>query len=487
MLTRIRDLASDTVIYGLSGVISRFIGLFLVPIFTRIFSPADYGVLNLVSTTLAIVGMLAVLGLDAAADRWYWDTDDHSARKTAISTWFWTQLGLSALFCSILICSSKYLAILVIGSADAQIYFQIASTALLFNVGTTVATSWFRMQRLPCYAVGYALTTSLTNIGLSVLLVVVLKKGLTGAFMAQLISATLMTAVAVFLLKDWINPFYFRTNRLTKMLRYGLPFVPAGLGIWVINFSDRFFLKHFQTITEIGLYSVAISVASLMALGTNAFKQSWSPFALSIHKEKDANLVYAKVLLVYTWFGCLVSLGLSLFAYDAIRIIATERYLPAATPVGYLSMGFIFSGMAFIAGLGPALVKKTTAIGVSVTASAGFNVLMNFLLIPPLGKDGAAISTMLTWAFYVAILFYFSQRLYPIPYGFKWALLFVAVSIMLMVAGQFWHVESFLPRVLRNSVLVAVFLPSLLVSGTVSFSDMRRAARRGLRAVGILA
>jgi O-antigen/teichoic acid export membrane protein len=81
VLTRLRTLFSDSVIYGLSGVISRFIGIFLVPVYTRLFTPEDYGVLSLVGSSLAVVSIFVGLGLDNSAHRWFWDTKDEQDRQ----------------------------------------------------------------------------------------------------------------------------------------------------------------------------------------------------------------------------------------------------------------------------------------------------------------------------------------------------------------------------------------------------------------------
>ena len=97
-LRYLRQLGQESLVYGLAGVVSKFIGFFLVPIYTRIFSPADYGVMGLITTTMAAVSIFVVLGLDSAAGRWYYDSDEIEDRKRTIATWAVTQVTVAVFF-----------------------------------------------------------------------------------------------------------------------------------------------------------------------------------------------------------------------------------------------------------------------------------------------------------------------------------------------------------------------------------------------------
>jgi len=91
----IKQLAGESIVYGLSGIINKFISVFLVPLYTRILLPSDYGVLNLVNTTFYFVAIFVVFALDNSAARWFYDSDNTEERKKPIATWFWVQLIIS--------------------------------------------------------------------------------------------------------------------------------------------------------------------------------------------------------------------------------------------------------------------------------------------------------------------------------------------------------------------------------------------------------
>src|SRR6186713_2808853 len=125
MLARLRVLASDSLIYGIAGILTRFMSVWLVPIYTRLFSPEDYGVLSLVGSTFSVVAVFAVLALDNSAARWYWDTEDDSDRKRTIVSAALCQLASATVLGLALFAVSDVLALHVVRRADAGRYFRL--------------------------------------------------------------------------------------------------------------------------------------------------------------------------------------------------------------------------------------------------------------------------------------------------------------------------------------------------------------------------
>src|SRR5579862_5762790 len=137
ILQRLRQLAVESAVYGLSGVIARFLNMLLVPLYTRIFAPADYGVMSLVMTTMAVVSIFVVLALDNAAHRWYWDTEDTSDRKSTLTSWAWCQLAVSTLVAVGIFFCADSLGRVIVGDQAAGTYFRLTAMALpLSGLGT---------------------------------------------------------------------------------------------------------------------------------------------------------------------------------------------------------------------------------------------------------------------------------------------------------------------------------------------------------------
>ncbi|MEP6780421.1 MAG: oligosaccharide flippase family protein, partial [Gemmatimonadaceae bacterium] len=313
-LGRMRVLASESLIYGVSAIFTRFISVFLVPVYTRLFSPEDYGILSLVTSTYAVVAVFAVLALDSASGRWFWDSELESDRKRTIATAAWSQIASAIVFGVALYFASDRLAILVVHRADTALYFRLLAITLPFAQFGTVVSGWLRLQRRPVAATVYALGTSLLQIAVTLFFVVGMHWGLKGIYSAQVLSLTVGAFAALALLKDWINPAWFDFVRLKAMLMFALPLIPSALAMWVVGFADRYFVEMFDSTSEVGLFSLGSSLAQGMFLLTGAFQMAWGPFALSIHKEPDAKRTYAQAFLAYLGVTTFIATGLSLFA-----------------------------------------------------------------------------------------------------------------------------------------------------------------------------
>jgi O-antigen/teichoic acid export membrane protein len=484
-MRELRALASQSVIYGLSGVLSRFIGIFLVPLYTRILTPEDYGVIGLVASTLAVLSVLAVLGLDNSAHRWFWDSEDVDDRKVTIASWAWCQIAISLVLCLGLLLAAEPLGAWLGGRPDTAVALRVAALSLPFSALSTVLTNWLRMQRRAVPTLLFGIGVSLLNVGFGVLLVLTLRWGVVGAFAAQLGGAVVATAAAALLLGDWISPRHLRAARLGEMLRYALPLIPSALAFWIVGLSDRYFLQYFAGTGDVGLYQIASSVAVVAALATTAFQQAWGPFALSIHRRPNARDVYAQALLAYAWVACLVATGLALFAPEAIRLLATEQYVGAAPVVAFLAFGYVMVGLGYVAGLGPSLAKTTRPVGVAIGIAAVVNLAMNAVLVPWLGREGAAITSLVSQAIVPLYLFRRSQQLYPIPYRFGAAAALVAGSLALALVGSRWQPTDLATAVAVKSVLLLTFLPAGFLLRLVTVEQLSgRLARRPRAAAG---
>jgi O-antigen/teichoic acid export membrane protein len=474
MMMYFKQLASESLVYGLSGVLSSFLSFFLVPFYTRVFSPEDYGVLSLVTTTMALLAIFVVLALDNSAHRWYWDTEDLHERKVTLASWTWCQISISLAFGSLVFFLSPWLGRVLVGREDAVFYFRLAAMTLPLGVLNMVILNWFRMQRRPWAALFFSLSTNLFNFLLTLTLVVLLRWGLTGVYVAQAISFAIGTTLAALWLGDWIAFRRFQWSRLTAMLKYALPMVPAGIAYFIVNLSSRYFIRGFLSTSEVGVYQVGSTVAYVVALVTGAFQFAWGPFAMSIHKQSDSKKVYAEVLLAYLWVTCLISTVISLFSTEILSFFATESYMGASRIVSILSFNYVVIGLGYIATIGPSIMKTTKPYGIAMVIAGGLNIVLNFILVPRFGKEGSAAATLIAQFIVPVYVFYYSQRLYPIPYRFGAALgIFSFAFVMATVGGRFGWSNSWLEMGLKL-LLILLFFPLLFILRIVSLDQVRK-------------
>lgn len=430
MLKQLKQLAGDSMIYGLSGVITRMIGIFLIPIYTRLFVPADYGIINLVNTTFFLIGLLMVCALDNSASRWFFDSTDTEDHKKTFGSWIWFQLTLSAVAAVIIILCSPLLVNIFFKTNGKPIYFILPAITLVTNILPVVISNWYRVQRRAVATVTFSFAQSIVTIGLTILFVIVLRWHITGVFAALTISSAIFSLVAIQQMNGWLAIKYFNKKRLLVMLKFALPFIPAALAYWLVNSTDSYFLAYFKDNAQVGLFGIGASIASGIGLFTGAFQQAWGPFAFSIMNDENAKKVYANVFLLYGYIMGLLAALLMLFAPEILMVLTSPAYYDAAWVGGILSYNLVLIGFTYIASIGISIAKKPAPYGIAMLFATVLTIILDILLIPKFGKEGSAIATVAAQLLVPCYLFYKGNKIYPIAYRYAE----VAIVMLLMAA-----------------------------------------------------
>ncbi len=436
VIRHIRHLGGETILYGIPGTVNRFIAIFLVPLYTRVFLPADYGVYGTLTSLTHLLGTFVVLGLDNASARWFYDTEDTERRKGVIASWFWCQFLVSITLALLVTLLAFPIVRWLLGSEDYIFPLRLAVWVIPLMASGRVLGNWMRYRRLAWMNVAYSVAASLVVVTCIILFVVVLQRRLAGLYQGQLLGWGIMTLVAAALFSSWIHPRHFSWRLLRAMFAFGLPLVPAGLASWITASSDRVLMTMFRGATENGIYYAGVQIALGMALFTNAFQLSWGPFAFSILREPEAPRVYSKVFSLYCFLGCWLALGMSLFAPWLLFIFTTPQYNGASSCIPFLVFGTLAMSTTYIGVLGPSIEKRSGPIAASIFIGAGLNLGLNLVLIPLWGKDGAALTTFLAYGAAAVYIFYRAQKIHPLPYKFRDALVCLAVSALFIATDR---------------------------------------------------
>jgi len=434
-ISQIKKLAGESLVYGVSGILTRFISIFLVPVYTRIFSPSDYGIVSLVVVVSALLNILLILSLDNSMGRWYYDSEDDLDRKITLNTFLWSCFTLAVLFAVILFGFRDFIANEIIREPATAPLLLLAGANLPLAIFSVFTTNVLRMQRRAVATTVFTISTSLINIALNVVFVVVLRWGIPGIFYAQLISSAVAVIWTFALFRDQIAPGLFSWTRWRDMVIFSLPLVPGSVAFWVINLSGAYFVGLMNNTHEVGLYYIGTNIASVLAMFSGAFQMAWGPFAYSIYKRPEAKQVYAQVLLAFLASSCLLSLGVLLFAREILMVFTTKDYADAAWVAGLMGFNHILIGLSYIASIGTGIAKNNKAFGMAMVASAVILVALNLLLVPRFGKEGAAISILISQLLVPVAVFAHGQKLYPIPYKFGKAILIFAASMLFGIGG----------------------------------------------------
>ncbi len=463
MKSLLKQLVGESAIYGISGIITKFIGIFLVPLYTNVFEPSDYGMINIINSFFFFVGILVVFALDNSAARWFYDTEDPEDRKKTISSWFWFQLTFTAIVCTGIILFSGILSHKLLHVNDPDLFI-VSAISVFTGALPIIVQNWLRMQRKAVHTVVFSLLYSLLTIGLTIYFVLLEKSGVIGVFYAVVISNTAASIYCVFLLKSWIAIKYLSVKRLKEMLRFALPLIPTSIAFWVINSSSTFVLDYFYDLDEVGIFQLGLTISSAVTLFTSSFQMAWGPFAYSIIQKDNAKEVYSAVLTAYAIIANFIALLVALFAYELLVVFTTPNYYGAYLVAGLLAFNSTIYSYVYIIGIGNGIVKDNKPLAVSVLLSALVTTGLLLVLTPMYSKTGTAVS-MIIGNLIIPVYVYFSaQKRYYIPYKIILALALCGLSFGLYLLYLLIQTDVSYINVLIKGILIIGYIISSFVT-----------------------
>src|SRR5438552_16888049 len=416
---QIKRLASQSLIYGLGGLISRVLAVLLLPLYTSYLHGRDYGRVETLTALTAVLVVLLRLGLSSAFFRFYFDSTDVAHRVRVVRTSFWftmasATLGLAAGW----IAAQPIADALSLGHGQAWLV-RAAFVGLWAQLNYEQLTSLFRVEERP---VLFALTTIanlLITIGATVLLVVHFHQRAMGVIVGNWIG-TLAVYLVLVSYRRYQLGLEFGRGLFRAMNRFGMPLVPAQLAIWTLNFVDRVFIAKFKGQAEVGYYSIGVRIASATLLLPTAFRLAWPAFAYSIEDENEARRTYGYVLTYVIFVTCWVSLSLALLAPWVVRLLTSRpEFYSGSRVVGLLSFSAAAWGAYTVVAIGIGRARFTQFNWVVSGAAAVINFGLCFALVPPYGMIGAAISVAAAMTAMFVLMTIHAQRVYPVPYQWR--------------------------------------------------------------------
>ena len=468
---QLKRLAKHSVIYGLGGIVSRILAVLLLPLYTSYLAGRDYGRVETLTALTAILVTLLRMGITSAFFRFYFDVEDDAGRLRVLRTSFWFTMGGGTLGLVLLLLFASPLSSLLFGTAGAANLVRAAGVALWATVNYEQMTSLFRVEERSVAFVCASLANVFITIGLTLLLVVGMDKGALGVIVGNF-SGTLIVYLALLGYRREQLGLQFDRGLLREMNHFGLPLVPTALFLWITNFSDRFFLVKLADVSEAGLYSVGVRVASAMVLLLTAFRMAWPAFAYSIRDEREARRTYAYVLTYLTLVTAWVALALTLLSPWIVDLLAAPQFADSAQVVGPLAFATVSYGAYIVIAIGVGRARRTQFNWVVTGAAAAVDVALNFALIPTYGMMGAAIATVAAYTTMAVGMAWWSQRIYPVPYQWRRVATAAAAGVVLAAIGKELDVG------LGAAVALALAYPVALAAlGFTSPEERRRLGR----------
>lgn len=472
-MKQLKELFSDTLIYGVSHVFTRFVGYLLVPFYTGVFDTDEYGVISLIYVLMAFLNVIFTFGMESTYFRYAKNRDkSKDIFKTIQITLFGTTICLLAIVWFL-----NPLLNPIIGLVEPFPLFTLMLGILAFDTLSAVPFAELRLAQKPYHFAIIKMINVFINIGLNFYLVLKVNLNIEAVLISN-VMASLITAFIV-----WVITFDMMKGKwdgvfLKKAIRFGLPFVPAGIGYVINEMIDRFFLKKMdsETITQlygldsggsvfsgediVGIYAAGYKLAVVMLLFVTVFRYAWQPFFMRKSEEEDAPKLFSETFRYFNLGAAAIFIIFSLFASDIVQIripftdatLIGRDYWMGLSVVSPLLMAYWLQGWYINFSAGIFIGEKTKVLAYITLIGSAITVTGNLIFVPYFGMLASAYTTLVSYAVMAFVIYYHSKKAFDVPYKIWQGV------IVLLIADLTTFLQPYLKNMLESGIWTSVIL-----------------------------
>lgn len=485
MKDKIKELSKDTILYGISTIVGRFLNFILVPFYTNVFGTAENGVFNNIYAYIAFFNVVYIYGMDSAFMKYY-STADESKKKDTFSTPYIFVFGTSVFFSILLlIFKSSFVQLMEIGAEYSSLHYYLI-LILFFDTLALVPFANLRLHRRVIKFTSIKITNIFINLALNLILILKFKMGIEAIFIANL-AASIFSFAA--LTPDIFKNLRFKVDKeiLKKMIYFGLPYLPASISSTIVQVIDRPLVQAMTNTETLGIYSANYKLGIFMMLFVTMFNFAWQPFFLTNAKEENAKQLFSKILTLFLLVASVIWIVLSLFVDEFARwqflpgrSIIGKDFLSGLPIVPIILLGYLFNGLYYNFQVGLYVEEKTKYFPVVTGLGALVNIGVNFLLIPVWGIIGAALATLAAYIVMATSLFFFSQKVYKIHY--EYARIFKIITLLFVTSGVYYYLlYNFGLTISIKFILLAGFIAAIFILRVLNLSEFLKLSKKLLR------
>jgi len=434
-----KKLLSDSAIYGLGGILVKSIAFFTLPIYTRIFSPEEFGIIEMFSTLSGILSIIMTMGLDTTQSYYFMEAKNKANRNIKEVTTSILQLRLivGTLVILFSVIFSFYIISFFFQESVPKHYLWIVAVSTFFATLVSQSLEIFRLLYKPWHYIGLSFTQTIGG----VVFILIFAYYYGGGIEGYLIGMTCGGLFAMIL--GWIGTRDYRywnkleSHLFKEFIKFGLPLIPAGLMIWIMQASDRWFVMNMLGSYETGLYAVGAKFALIIMIVVQTFRKAWWPIAMDMLYKENGQKFFKVVSLWYIGLGSLGTILLTAISPYLVELLTGQHYYNSWKIVGVLCWGSIAYGFYMFSLLGIFKVKKTYINIYIHGIGAIVNIVLNYILIQFYGILGAAIATSISILFANVAGMIISNKFYKIDWQWIWYMTFMSISWLFI----FWYIE----------------------------------------------
>jgi len=449
-------------IYLAGNILQRCVSFIMLPIYTRMLSPSDYGTIELLSMVLDFVGIILGLRIGQSIFRFYAAYEEQKDKSEVITTAIYLVCLLNLVGISVLFIAADFITIAVFDDIQQKNNLILFSMTLLMQAFVEIPMTYIRAKQRPGLFVKFSILKLVLQLGLNIIFVVILRMHVEGVIYSAVISSAIMAILlGTYAFKECGINFSFPKAR--ELVFFSLPLMLTGILAFYITFGDRYFLRIYGGLDSVGLYSLAYKFGFLlMFLVAGPFGAIWDSEKYNIVKLDNAQKIFSDTFTTYSTVVLLVCISITLFVKDALHIMSAPPFWEASKIVPVILAAYVTNAWCDYINLGILLKNKTIEITYG-TALAGLVITAGYLyLIPKYGALGAAWATLLAFGVRALWVYYKAKRLYDL--GIVWRHSWFMVVLWIGVYGlsrMGWELPL-LQSILLNFLLICFVFATVL-------------------------
>lgn len=419
-MSRESRLLKNTIIYSVGNLGTKILNFLIVPLYTYYIKPEDYGTYDLLCTAITLLIPFVTLQLSEAIICWM--LDEKNNKKSVV------HCILNILLVNMVLTIVVFSVGTWLFDIPYRIYVMILLLAKSFCMILQQITRGLANNKL--YTVS-GILYSIIFLSINVFVVVVLRVGIEGLLISDIISSAVISVFLLLLQPEILKSFKVSYDRGLKkdLIKYSLPLIPNSVSWWIINLSDRLVIKLFLGNAANGLYALSNKFPAIVQVLTNVFNLAWQETAILTYEHKDRENFYGGIFKMY--YKMLFSVGLIAISFTefAINLILSTSYQTSWKYTSFLYLGAVYSSFASFYNMSYLKEKNTKGILGTTVVAAVVNIFINLILVEKIGLQAASVSTFVSSLVLFIVRVIGTRRSCPIKVSWVHFSLFAVISV----------------------------------------------------------
>jgi len=417
---------------------ARLVTFLLLPLYTHVFTREQYGIISLAYAFIGFTMILYHYGMDTALMK-YSVQEKGDIRKKCIAVILFSQLITGLILSGFIYVFRKKISVMILGSAAPE-WMAYLSIILFLDSIWNLPMIILRSEEKPVSYLTLSLLNVVTTMGLNILFVVKMNKGIVGVFEANIIASGLIFILTLPMIISRSGFFSFDKEILKKVIKFALPFFPAGIFTMIMELSDRYLLEWLTDTASVGLYSAGKKLGMLGLVAVMGFNMGWTPYFLKRGGKPGARKEFAKVTTLFLGILGFIIMVVILWVPEIMRLpiggrtLIGQEFWSCEPVVGSILIGYFFFGTYILQLPGIYMKEITRWVPIFRAIGAGIMIVAGIVLIPQIGVMGASYAVIIAFFSMSLSVFLKTRNLYSVPYNWIaiiYPLIFLLFSVII--------------------------------------------------------